>query len=256
MSLSDLARQIIKEQLDTANRSENTKNTVVYTVETGLTNPARDGTVASVSFRFSKPVSEDLLNIRTASILKTVSSSLNLGGDLGALEAMIQQAAGKKTTVGRKRSTGRVQVNFGDPSDTEDGYSGAISGASGRFVSNSNMKTILELVAKEYLIKDMKKAGAPLKYRTGRFANSLKIKDVMLRDAKDTSGAAPELNVTYNYMTRPYSVFNPAVSTYRRLSLRPFPGARNPQKLIGEAIAKAARDLIHSRYKIKVNQGT
>ncbi|MFP9219983.1 hypothetical protein, partial [Enterococcus faecalis] len=124
-----------------------------------------------------------------------------------------------------------------------------------RFVSNSNMKIILEIVAKEYLIKDMKKAGAPLKFRTGRFANSLKIKDVMLRDS-ETSKGSPELNVTYNYMTRPYSVFNPAVSTYRRLSLRPYPGARNPQKLIGEAIAKAARDLIHSRYKIKVNQGT
>ncbi len=36
MSLSDLARQIIKEQLDTASRSENNKNTVVYSVETGL----------------------------------------------------------------------------------------------------------------------------------------------------------------------------------------------------------------------------
>ncbi len=59
-----------------------------------------------------------------------------------------------------------MQVNFGDPSDVEDGYSGAITGASGRFVSNSNMKIILEIVAKEYLIKDMK--ATPLKFRTGR----------------------------------------------------------------------------------------
>lgn len=255
MSLSDLAKQIIKEQLDTAGRSENNKNTVVYSVETGLKDPTRDGTVAQISFKFSKPVSQDLLSIRTASILKAVSSSLDLSGDLGALENLIQATAGNKSSVGKKRSTGRVQVNFGDPSDVEDGYSGAVTGASGRFVSNSNMKVILEIVAKEYLIKDMKKAGAPLKFRTGRFANSLKIKDVMLRDS-ETSKGSPELNVTYNYMTRPYSVFNPAVSTYRRLSLRPYPGARNPQKLIGEAIAKAARDLIHSRYKIKVNQGT
>ncbi|AJA41639.1 tail completion protein [Escherichia phage DT57C] len=255
MSLSDLATRIIKEQLDNVGRSENNKNTVVYSVETGLKDPTRDGTVAQVSFKFSKPVSQDLLSVRTASILKAVSSSLDLTGDLGALESLIQSTAGKKSSVGKKRSTGRVQVNFGDPSDVEDGYSGAVSGASGRFVSNSNMKVILELVAKEYLIKDMKKAGAPLKFRTGRFANSLKVKDVMLRDA-GTSKGAPELNVTYNYMVRPYSVFNPAVSTYRRLSLRPYPGARNPQRLIGEAIAKAARDLIHSRYKIKVNQGT
>ncbi|MFP9051809.1 hypothetical protein ACLI10_14915, partial [Enterococcus faecalis] len=171
MSLSDLARQIIKEQLDTASRSENNKNTVVYSVETGLKDPTRDGTVAQVSFKFSKPVSQDLLNIRTASILKAVSSSLDISGDLGALENLIQATAGKKSSVGKKRSTGRVQVNFGDPSDVEDGYSGAVTGASGRFVSNSNMKIILEIVAKEYLIKDMKKAGAPLKFRTGRFAN-------------------------------------------------------------------------------------
>ncbi|MFP9170256.1 hypothetical protein ACLI2G_15910, partial [Enterococcus faecalis] len=156
--------------------------------------------VAQVSFKFSKPVSQDLLNIRTASILKDVSSSLALSGDLGALENLIQATAGKKSSVGKKRSTGRVQVNFGDPSDVEDGYSGAVTGASGRFVSNSNMKIILEIVAKEYLIKDMKKAGAPLKFRTGRFANSLKIKDVMLRDS-ETSKGSPELNVTYNYMT-------------------------------------------------------
>lgn len=255
MAFSDIATRIIKEQLDTGSKAQNNKNTVVYTVATGLQDPARDGTIAQLSFRFSKPVSEDLLNVKSAAILKAVSSSLNLQGDLGALEAMIQQAAGKRTTVGRKRSTGRVQVNFGDPIDSQEGYGGAVTGASGRFVSNNNMKVILEMVAKEYLIKDMKKAGAPLKYRTGRFANSLKIKDVILADAKSEK-STPQLNVTYKYMTRPYSVFNPAVSTYRRLSLRPFPGARNPQKLIGEAIAKAARDLIHSRYKISVNQGT
>lgn len=255
MALGDVARQIVKSQLEVRGASSaNKKNVVVYTVETGLQNSTRDGTVATASFKFSKPVSEDFLNIRAASMLKAVTASLDIEGDTGILDNLLREAAGKGKAVGRKRSTGRVEVNFGDPRDTEDGFAGSISGASGRFVSNTNMRSILELLAKEYLIKGMKKPGAPLKYRTGRFANSLKIKDVIIRETQGSS--APDLNITYNYMVNPYSVFNPAVSTYRGLSLRPFAGARNPQKLIGEAIAKAARDLIHSRYKIRVNQGT
>lgn len=253
MALGDLARQIIKAQLEEPGATSSKKNTVVYTVETGLLDSTRDGTVATTSFKFTKPVTEDYLNVRSSSILKAVTSSLNIEGDTGILDNLIQGIAGKGKTVGKKRSVGRVEVNFGDPEDA-DGFGGSITGASGRFVSNTNMKAILELVAKEYLIKDMKKPGAPLKYQTGRFANSLKIKDVLIREQQGSNN--PDLQVTYNYMVRPYSVFNPAVSTYRGLSLRPYAGARNPQKLIGQAIAKAARDLIHSRYKIRVNQGT
>ena len=253
MALGDMARAIIKQQLEEKGAGSSKKNTVVYTVETGLQNSTRDGKVAAVSFKFSKPVAEDYIDVRSSSILKAVTSSLDITGDTGILENIIKDIAGKGRSVGKKRTTGRVEVNFGDPMDA-DGHDGSITGASGRFVSNTNMKSVLELLAKEYLIKDMKKAGAPLKYRTGRFANSLKIKDLLISEQQGSR--QPDLNVTYNYMVNPYSVFNPAVSTYRGLSLRPFAGARNPQKLIGEAIAKATRDLIHSRYKIRVNQGT
>lgn len=254
MALGDVARKIVKEQLDAGGRRESAKNTVVYTVETSLTDTTRDATVASVSFKFTKPITDDLLDIRMSSILSAVSSSLDLEGDTAIFAGLLENIVGKKRSIGKKRSTGRVEVNFGDPTDVEDGFAGPVTGMAGKFVSNQNMKSVLELVAKEYLIKDMKKAGAPLKYRTGRFANSLKIKDVIVNAQEGSKN--PDLNVTYNYMVNPYSVFNPAVSTYRGLSLRPFAGARNPQRLIGEAIAKAARDLIHSRYRIKVNQGT
>lgn len=254
MALGDLARKIIKEQLDAGGSRESAKNTVVYTVETALTDTTRDATVATVSFKFTKPVTDDLLDVRMSSILTAVTNSLDVTGDTAILANLAKEISGKGKTIGRKRSTGRVEVNFGDPDDPTDGFAGSMSGASGKFVSNQNMRAVLELVAKEYLIKDMKKAGAPLKYRTGRFANSLKIKDLLV--SQQEGAKAPDLQVTYNYMVNPYSVFNPAVSTYRRLSLTPYAGARNPQKLIGEAIAKAARDLIHSRYRIKVNQGT
>lgn len=255
MALSNVARDIVNDYLDKNRGGLSTRNTVVYEVETGLNNPEADGTVASVSFRFTKPISEDLLNQEVAPILNRIVNSLDLNTDIQTVNALFAKILGKKAAakVGRKRTRGAVQVNFGDPEDA-DGIAGAIRGSSGRFVSQSNFKSALELLAKSYLIRDMQSNGAALKFRTGRFANSLRIKDVLEKPQK--SSQPPELNVSYNYMTKPYSVFDPRVSTYRNLSLRPFRGARNPQKLIGEAIAKALRDLIHSRYILIVRQGT
>lgn len=255
MSLSDIARSIIKDQLDTNKGGASTRNSVTYEVATGLIDPERDGTIASVSFSFSKPVSEDLLLTQTAAILNRITQALDVNMDTQVVNSLFAKILGQKSAakIGRKRTKGSVQVNFGDPEDA-DGEAGSIRGISGRYISQSNFKAALELLAKAYLIKDMQSPGAPLKFRTGRFANSLRIKDVVQRQQK--AGDAPELNVSYNYMTRPYSVFDPRVSTYRNLSLRPFRGARNPQALIGEAIAKALRDIVHSRYRLVVRQGT
>lgn len=255
MSLSDIARSIVKDQLDTGKGGTSTRNSVIYEVTTGLLDPTKDGEIASVSFVFTKPVSEDLLATASAAILNRVVNSLDLNTDTQVVNALFAKILGAKqaANIGKKRTKGTVSVNFGDPEDAE-GSAGQIRGISGRYISQSNFKSALELLAKAYLIKDMQAIGAPLKFRTGRFANSLKIKDALLRDQK--SNEAPELDVTYNYMTRPYSVFDPRISTYRNLSLRPFRGARNPQRLIGEAIAKALRDLIHSRYRLVVKQGT
>lgn len=249
-----MARDIIKSQLDVNKNANSTRNTVAYEVETGLISGDSDGLVAKVSFTFSKPISEDLLLTQTSAILNKIVNSLNIDTDTQILNALFSKLLGAKAAanIGRKRSKGSVSVNFGDPEDAE-GSVGSIRGATGRYISQSNFKSALELLAKAYLIKEMQSAGAALHFRTGRFANSLKIKNAVQKEQK--SGSAPELVVTYNYMTRPYSVFDPRVSTYRRLSLTPFRGARNPQLLIGEAIAKALRDLVHSRYSLVVKQG-
>lgn len=253
MAFSDIAKGVLKQLAEPATRSNVPRiNQVTYAVETGLINADRDGTTSKLTFKFNKPVSEALLNSRAGAALTYLARNLDVYGETEAIDAILAQVMGTKKTVGKKRTTGKAMVRLGEAEDPT-GNPSAITGASGRFVSNTNLKSILELVAKDYLIKDMKKAGAPLKFRTGRFANSLKIKDLV---QNTNEKEVPQLNITYNYMTRPYSVFNPAVSTYRRLSLNPYPGARNPQRLIGNAIAKAARDLIHSRYRIKINQGT
>lgn len=255
MALSDIARGIVKTELDNRKGGNSSRNSVTYEVETGLKDPNADGNVARVSFTFSKPVSEDLLETQTAAILNRLANSLDVVTDL-QINALFGTILGQKraASIGKKRTRGNVNVNFGDPSDA-DGEAGAIRSAAGRYVSQSNFRSALEILAKSYLIRDMQSAGAHLKFRTGRFANSLKISSASLNNLSPND-AAPQLDVRYTYMTRPYSVFDPRVSTYRKLSLTPFKGARNPQLLIGDAIAKALRDLVHSRYSLVVGQGT
>lgn len=251
--LSDLAKQIILQEL--SNKSGFKRDKIDYVVETGLKDPTRDGRVAKLSFRFSKPVSLDYLEGVTPKIFELIQNNYNIEQEIDNLAIAFARilGIGSMSKIGKKRTIGSVNVSLGDPQDDDpDAASGVVRGHSGMFVSNSNMMSMLEILSKMYLTQDMKKASAPLKWRTGRFANSIEVKSLQLR----TEGKNIEAVISYNYMTRPYSVFNPAISSYRKLSLRPFAGARNPQKLIGEALAKAARDLIHSKYKIKVQEGT
>jgi hypothetical protein len=49
-------------------------------------------------------------------------------------------------------------------------------------------------------------------------------------------------------MLHPYSVFDPRFGNTLAT-----PG-RNPQRIIGEALEKAAKDIIHAKYKIVVRQ--
>lgn len=256
MALSDLAKQIILQELSNPTGAKNDK--VEYKVETGLLDPNRGGgKVARISFKFSKPISSSYIESVSPKIFELISNSYDVDSEIDNIAAIFARILGieQAKKIGQQRQvSGNIRVSLGDPQeDDENGYKGTIQAPTGKFVSNSNMMSMLELLAKQYLTSEMKRAGAPLKWRTGRFANSMQIKSLLIT-SKD--GKNMEAIISYNYMTRPYSVFNPAVSTYRKLSLRPFRGARNPQKLIGEALAKAARDLIHSRYKIDIREGT
>lgn len=253
MALSDLAKQIILQEL--SNPTGYKRDKVDYTIETGLQDPSRDGRIAKLTFKFSKPVSADYIESVTPKIFELINTSYDVDREIESLANVFARilGIGQMNKIGKKRTIGTVRVSLGDAADDDpDAFFGPVQGPSGMFVSNSNMMSMLEILGKMYLTQGMKKAGAPLKWRTGRFANSMEVKSLQIRG----EGKKIEAVISYNYMTRPYSVFNPAVSTYNRLSLTPFAGARNPQTLIGEALAKAARDLIHSRYNITVREGT
>lgn len=237
--------QIIHRELDDRAK-RGTKRQVRYDV---MTDDSRiDSNVATISFKFSKPLATEEASERGRHILRDVADNLDTR-QLGVVDAILSQY-GLATSVGRKRSRGTVNVRLGD--HLEEGRALGVNTVKGKLISENNLRSLLEIVAKDYLIRDMKKPTAPLKYRTGRFANSLDVRSVRMQDT-DT-GRKPRLSIFYQYMTYPYATFDPMKSTRPAMYERPSYGARNPQVLIGNALAKAARDIIHARYRIDVRE--
>lgn len=75
--------------------------------------------------------------------------------------------------------------------------------------------------------------------RTGSFAESVKV--TTIKEIGDC-----EFDVNYVYQVRPYSVFDPSVSNYHRLSSE----ARNPNRIIQESIREVVKKLIGEKFKI------
>ncbi|QIG66337.1 tail completion or Neck1 protein [Vibrio phage Athena] len=245
MAISQMLENIIRRELDDRS-SKGTKRQVKYDVQTDDTR--EESNVATISFKFSKPLAQAEASDRGKNVLAGVAKNLNTH-QLGIVDAILAQY-GLTKSVGRKRARGTVNVRLGDY--LEEGRSLGVNTVKGKMISQTNLRSLLEILAKDYLIRDMKKANAPLKYRTGRFANSLDVRSVRIQDT-DT-GRKPELSIFYNYMTYPYATFDPKKSTRPAMYNRPSYGARNPQVLIGDALAKAARDIIHSRYRIDIRE--
>lgn len=130
--------------------------------------------------------------------------------------------------VGAKYRSGRTDIG--------------IQTTSGKYISVTNLRSLLQILTTKYILEDMTRSNAPLKYRTGRFANTVKLKDPVL------SPKATQVSIFYTYMLKPYSVFDPRFNNPRASQ------GRNPQRIIGEAIDKAARDLIHAKYNVNVKQ--
>lgn len=235
---------LVERELNTKGKDN---NQVEYEVETFDTR--KGSNAATVSFKFKKPVLDNDIDKHRPAILKGVQEELN-ARNLGIMDNLLARY-GLAKRVGRKRTKGKVDVHIGRDV-AEEGNLRGVQTVTGKMISNTNLTSLLELIAKGYLIKEMRRPGAPLKYRTGRFANSLDVRSVRI-----TPGAAsnkPNVSIFFSYMLYPYATFDPQKSNRPAMYMNPSLGARNPQKLIGEALAKAARDVIHARYKISTKQ--
>lgn len=212
-----------------------------------------DDTIAETRVRFPKPVDIAVAAIRVKELAKQITNSAsNRALDINKL--IMAGLAGEKVPGERITQQISLSVPSEEPKDKEPKNTlyGKIQLKNGKYVSPSNLAGLLEKAAIEETSKYMKEPTAPLKFRTGRFANSLNISRINILNGDSDS---PTLDVRYGYMERPYSVFDPSVSTYRGLSLRPRRGARNPNRIIPMAIGRARKKLINPRYNVLAKKG-
>lgn len=105
----------------------------------------------------------------------------------------------------------------------------------GRFYSISSLKNILDSRINEQVKINMGKGNAKsiLNYRSGRFSDSVKIKEVRLsRDGK--------LEALYTYLKYPYQTFEPGFKQGHIAS-------RDPKLLISKSIRQIATEVVKNR---------
>lgn len=210
--------------------------------ETVVLQDSRDPkeSLANISFTFKTPVKDN--PTVTEKLVDNVQGAI-ISGDLDVinriLQAMGMQPQSRAVTKKQIISThiGKYSRYRGQKSDQ------GLRDGRGRFVSEVNLRNALKLATISNVVAEMKSPGTSgLVYRTGRLQYSVDLKPLVLKNNT--------LSVFYTYMVRPYSVFDPHVSRYRRLSS----SQRNPQKLITEQIQKQAAQLGLTRYKIDIKQ--
>lgn len=198
----------------------------------------------SVSFDFKKaPINE----VQADGVLQILADNLDTI-DLDIAESILRRFT-KLGADGPRRKSGSIKLNYYERDDREGATARpstnkyGIQTTSGMFVSQANLRSMLQVAMWKYIVEDMKSPDAPLKFRTGRFASSARLSTLRL------SEQANQVSLYFSYMIRPYAVFDPRYGN--KLSSE----GRNPQRIIGEALQKAAKDIIHSRYKIYITQG-
>lgn len=255
-SLSDAALALTRALYEDEGGKKRGK--VQYEVLVGDTRD--DTTFVTLRFESKVPINEGELERSVARSLEKMTSELaadaatQIGNDM--LEQYGFTIAGPGQDVLKKRTTGSVNVSYDDTDGLEDGISAGIQTARGKLISQKNLQFLLNLLMKEYMLKEMTspRAGtgrnSPLRNRTGRFVTSAEVTNVRLSNLP-SAGGKQKLSLYYNYMIYPYQVFDPARSSRQDMASQ----ARNPVRIIGEALAKAARDLVREQaYRIEVRK--
>jgi len=106
--------------------------------------------------------------------------------------------------------------------------------------SDQSMRTADNPLALEALLNELlprvvasKMTSPALNYRTGRFANSARVEDVMV-------GPRGGLAINYTYMRDPYETFEPGNA---QGSVQ-----RDPRKILGESVREVAQSIIGDRF--------
>lgn len=216
-----------------------------------------DETVSESHMRFQGGIKEEDLKPYRENMVSGIVTAMNRK-KLTIIDTIMANLTGKKKVpedVATNEIQGYVPLEkFEEEAEPKTTLYNKIQLKDGRFVSPSHLRAILERATISQLSSDMSRPSAPLKYRTGRFANSVRIDSIYVTQDGFLSNNKENIHVDYSYMESPYSVFDPSVSTYRGLSLRPYRGARSPTRLIPKAMETARLDLISPRYDFFINK--
>ena len=231
----------IEAYAEAENRSSNTEGTANFTETTNGKKIIKEKAQFEVPDYvddmerkvLKKRVSKYMANKMVASFRDSMSSTRGT-----TLEALSLKLAGTKN-VGRKTKKTKAKYDTGTTEET----SGLIETVGGKRRRASTLRGLLQEIMQRYVVADMTRPNAPLKFQSGRFAGSTQVTGVAVQ--------GNNISLYFSYMVRPYSVFDPSVSSYMNLSSE----GRNPRRIIGSALDKAARDVIHARYNINTRQG-
>ena len=237
---SDFFNQLVSEEAKMAGR--NTEE-VDYTYSVVLASNRVLKTGAAITFTMKKPV--ELSDSTADSICTSVLASLDTE-NLEIVDGILSQLKLSLDKPVNRKGKGRFKIGRESTATTGDLKAG-IQLQNGKFTSAITLRSLLKLLTIKYVTEEMQSLSTRgLVFRTGRLATSVDLFPIKMDRVNPT-----KLSLFYTYMLNPYSVFDPRISSYHGLSS----ANRNPQKLIGEALLKAAQQLVHARYSFDIKQG-
>lgn len=235
----------------------NSKNTVKYVAEF---NDSRDAKSASMvlTYTLKKPILEEELEQDFSRFFSKISGELgNDGADLIASILLKRQGfTAENISLSSKQGTLDIAFDENIADEVTKGVNVGVQPEKGRLLNQNTLKNLLETVMKENMLKVMTSGSAgtgrtsPLRNRTGRFVASSRVDYLTILN---NSGSKKQtLSLYYKYMVYPYQVFDPVHTQSPQMNLAS--AARNPQKIIHDALAKAAKTLIGDRYTVNIKQ--
>lgn len=235
----------------------NTTNKITYIVEFEDTRNNASSRVAQVKFTLKEPMDADEIDERMKTVLPLIAKELenDVAAYVGTKILTKQGYTARHISASSKRSIIDVKIYSDIAEAVEDGVNVGVQPTKGRLLSRKNLRAALEFIMKENMLKIMTSGFAgtgrnsPLKHRTGRFVNTSQVADVVITNP---AAKRPNASIYYKYMIYPYQVFDPAHTKSPQKNLAS--NARNPQKIIGESLARAAKTLLGDRYNISVRQ--
>ncbi|BAV81299.1 hypothetical protein [Vibrio phage VCPH] len=234
----------------------NSRNKIDYIVEFEDTRRNHTSRVAQLRFTLKKPIDEDELDKQLENLFPRIAEVLenDAAAYVGTKILANQGFTRRHISASSRRSI--VDVAFFDDVSDEvtQGVNVGVQPARGKLLSRLNLKAALELVMKENMLKIMTgpnagMRGGPLKNRTGRFINTSQVADAVITNA---GAKRPNMSIYYRYMIYPYQVFDPKNTKSPQKNLASY--ARNPQRIIGESLAKAAKTILGDNYKLTIRQ--